>query len=194
MSILSKAMKTQFDIEKVLGVGMLQNELEYERALIADRKLRILSKENSRLKSLREKLRDIIEKYETKNWSDNTVIDENQLIESDLAELIAEKERQFIQSRKKLIKKHLKKRSLNQQDLGVLLGHTSKTYMSELMNGVSPFTLNDLIVINRLFKIDLTNLIPTTLAQNQRIKIKNSIKKIGAEKIKLSKEDFDLVT
>ena len=31
-------MKTQFDIEKVLEAGKLQNELEYERALIADRK------------------------------------------------------------------------------------------------------------------------------------------------------------
>ena len=66
--------------------------------------------------------------------------------------------------------------------------------MSELMNGISPFTLNDLIIINRLFKIDLTDLIPTTLPQRQRIKIKKSIQKIGSEKIKLSKDDFDLVT
>ena len=62
------------------------------------------------------------------------------------------------------------------------------------MNGVSPFTLNDLIIINRLFKIDLTDLIPTTLPQRQRVKIKKSIQKIGSEKIKLSKDDFDLVT
>jgi DNA gyrase/topoisomerase IV subunit A len=186
-------MKTQFNIEKVLEFGKLRNELEYERALIADRKLRILSKENYRLKPLRKKLRDLIEQYEDKNWSSNSEISELQMRESDLAELIAEKERLFIKNRKELIKNQLKNKSITQQELGLLLGHTSKTYMSELMNGISPFTLNDLIVINRLLKIDLTNLVSTTIPSKQRISIKKSIKKIGAEKIKLSKEDFDLV-
>lgn len=186
-------MKTQFDIEKVLEFGKLRNELEYERALIADRKLRVLGKENYRLKPLRKKLRDLIEKYEDKNWSSNSEISEHQMKESDLAELVAEKERIFIQNRKELIKKQLKNKSITQQDLGFILGHTSKTYMSELMNGISPFTLNDLIVINRLFKIDLTHLVSTTIPSKQRTWIKKSIKKIGAEKIKLSKEDFDLV-
>jgi hypothetical protein len=186
-------MKTQFNIEEVLDSGKLQNELEYERALIADRKLRILCKENYKLKPLRKKLRDIIENYENKNWSNVSEITEYQILESDLAELLAEKERLFIKNRKELIKKELKIKSLTQQEFGIILGHTSKTYMSELMNGISPFTLNDLIVINRLLKIDLTNLISTTLPTKQRLKIKNSIKKIGAKKIKLSKEDFNLV-
>lgn len=186
-------MKTQFDIEKVLEFGKLQNELEYERALIADRKLRVLCKENYRLKPLRKKLRDLIEKYEDKNWSNDSEISKHQMVESDIAELVAEKERLFIKNRKELIKKELKKKSLTQQELGLILGHTSKTYMSELMNGISPFTLNDLIIINRLLKIDLANLISTTIPSKQRIRIKKSIKKIGAEKIKLSKEDFDLV-
>ena len=87
-------MKTQFNIEKVLEFGKLRNELEYERALIADRKLRILSKENYRLKPLRKKLRDLIEQYEDKNWSSNSEISELQMRESDLAELIAEKAEQ----------------------------------------------------------------------------------------------------
>jgi hypothetical protein len=64
-----KKMKTQFDIEEEFSLVYLRNELEYERALIADRKLRVLSKENSRLKPVRFKLRDLIEKYEDKNWS-----------------------------------------------------------------------------------------------------------------------------
>jgi hypothetical protein len=186
-------MKTQFDIEKVLKSGKLRNELEYERALIADRKLRVLSKENYRLKPLRKKLRDLIEKYEDKNWSSNSEISEQQIRESDLAELIAEKERLFIKKRKELIKTQLKNRSITQQELGLILGHTSKTYMSELMNGISPFTLNELIVINRLLNIDLTHLVSTTIPSKQRNRIKESIKKIGAEKIKLNEEDFDLV-
>ena len=41
-------MKTQLDISKLLEIGKIQNELDFERALIADRKLRILSKEDSK--------------------------------------------------------------------------------------------------------------------------------------------------
>lgn len=185
-------MNTQFDIEKVLGSGKIQSELEYERALIADRKLRTLSKENTRLKPLRKKLRDLIEKYENKNWSSQSNIDEEKVHENDLAELIAEKERQFIQKRKELIRAKLKKTGITQQELGIILDHSSKTYMSELMNGLSPFTLNDLIIIHRLLKIELQYLIPTTLPQKQRLKIKSSIEKIGANKLKLSATDFDL--
>ena len=185
-------MKAQFDIENVLEAGKLQNELEYERALIADRKLRILCKENSRLKPVRNQLRDLIEKYESKNWS-STDINEAQLKESEIAELIAEKERQFIYRRKELIKRKLAKFVLNQQDLMTLLGHKSKTHMSELMNGIAPFTLNDLIIINRLLKIDLTDLVPTTISHKRRKQIKRSIQVIGTTKIKLSADDFDLV-
>lgn len=186
-------MKTQFDIEKVIEAGKLDNELEYERALIADRKLRILAKDNSRLKPIRKKLRDIIELYEDKRWSKNSKIDEARLQESELAELIAEKERQFLQHRKNLIRERLKNLGINQQQLMMLLGHKSKTYMSELINGISPFTLNDLIVINRLLKIELTDLVPTTISQTQRTRIKKSIQVIGTNKIKLSAEDFDLI-
>lgn len=185
-------MKEQFNIEKVLELGKIQTQLEYERALIAERKLRILCKGNSRLKPIRKQLRDIIEKFETKNWTDK-IVDSLKIKESDLAELIAEKERQFISRRKELIKRNLKKYKLTQQDLMILLGHKSKTYMSELMNGISPFTLNDLIVINRLLKINLSSLIPTTISQKQRVKIRKSIQTIGNNKIKLSSEDFDLV-
>ena len=158
-------MKTQFDIENALRSGKLQNELEYERALVADRKLRILCKENRKLIPIRKELRDIIERYENRYWSEESEISATRIKESDLAELIAEKERIFIQRRKGLIKSRLKQYGLNQQHLMILLGHRSKTHMSELMNGLSPFTLNDLIIINRLFKIDLSDLIPTTIPQ-----------------------------
>ena len=53
--------KTQFDISELIENGKIQNELEFERALIADRKLRVLSKENPKLTSVRKKLRDLIE-------------------------------------------------------------------------------------------------------------------------------------
>ena len=185
-------MKTQFDIEKVVEIGYLNNELEYERALIADRKLRILSKSNSRLKPIRQKLRDIIEKYEKKNWSPKSKINDEKLRESEIAELIAEKERLFLQRRKDLIKEKLKANGLTQQQLGEILGHKSKTHMSELINGVAPFGINDLVIIHRLLKINIKYLIPTTLSQLQRKRVKKTLTALGNEKLKLSSEDFDL--
>lgn len=185
-------MKTQLDISKLLEFGKIQNELDFERALIANRKLRVLSKEDSKYKVIRKKLRDLIEDYENKNWSSSSRITDKKIRESDLAELIAEKERQFIQNRKELIRKKLKNLNLTQQNLGAVLGHRSKSYMSELMNGVSPFSLKDLIVINRLLKIDLTDLVPTFLPQSDRVKIRTSIQKLDNPKLKLSKNDFEL--
>ncbi len=186
-------MKTQLDIADLFEHGKIQNELDFERALIADRRLRVLSKEDSKYKVLRKKLRDLIADYENKNWSFNSIITEENIQESDLAELIAEKERQFIQNRKELIRKKLKNLNLKQQDLGSLLGHNSKSYMSELMNGMSPFSLKDLIVINRLLKIELSDLIPTFLAQSDQARIRTSIDKLDNPKLKLSQDDFALV-
>jgi len=183
-------MKTQLDISQLIESGKIQNELDFERALIADRKLRVLSKEHPKFKSVRKKLRDLIEQYENKNWSTNSRVTDNKIRESDMAELIAEKERLFIQRRKKLIRNKLKSMDLTQQDFGKILGHQSKSYMSELMNGVSPFSLKDLIIINQLLKIDLADLIPRFLPQSERIKIRTTIEKL--DNPKLSKEDFEI--
>lgn len=185
-------MKTQLSISKLLEAGKIQNELDLERALIADRKLRVLSKEDSKYKVVRKQLRDLIAAYESKNWSETSNVTAKKIEESDLAELVAEKERMFNQNRKAMIKKKLKSLNLTQQDLGSILGHTSKSYMSELMNGISPFSLKDLIVISRLLKLDLTDLIPTFLPQADREKIIISIQKLDNPKLKSVKDDFVL--
>lgn len=186
-------MKTQFDINRFLEKGKIQNELDFERALIADRKLRVMAKENAELKAVRKKLRDLIEAYESKTWAPDAEISEDKLKESDWAEQTAEKERVFIHNRKKLIKSKLKELDLSQQDFGIILGHTSKSYMSELMNGVCPFSLKDLVVISQLLKIELNSLVPTFLPQKERIKIKCSIEKLDNPKLSLSENDFALV-
>lgn len=186
-------MKTQFDISKLIKGDKIQNELDFERALIADRKLRVLSREDKSLKSVRKQLRDLIEQYEYEHWRADSKISNRKIHESDLAELIAEKERQFIQHRKEIIRKKLKSVNLTQQDFGKILGHKSKTYISELMNGVSPFSMRDIVIINRLLKIDLTELVPTFLPHSERVKIKTNIKKLDNPRIKLSQEDLELV-
>lgn len=186
-------METQFDILELIENGKILNELDFERALITDRKLRVLSKENPKLKSVRKKLRDLIEQYENQNWSAESNISDKKLRESDVAALIAEKERLFIQRRKELIRKKLKNLNLTQQDFGKVLGHQSKSYMSELINGISPFSLKDLIVINKILKIDLSDLVPTFLQQSDRVKIRTTITKLDNPKLKLSKDDLAIV-
>ena len=170
-------MKTQFDIKELLKSGRIGDELEYERALIYDRKLRLLSKEKPELKRIRKKLRNLIEDYEIAQWSTGS-LSEKKLRENDVANRTAERERQFLHNRKDLIREKLKSLGLNQQDLGLILGHPSKSYMSELMNGICPFTLRDLVVIHRLLKIDLSDLVPTFLSTQERLQIDTSVARL----------------
>jgi hypothetical protein len=181
-------MKIQLDIDTLLKTGSIKDELDYERALIFDRKLRILGKNNPKIKRKRKKLRDLIEEYERANWSSSSQISKKKLEENEFVQAIAERERKFIQRRKQLIRQKLKSLDLKQQDLGLILGHSSKSYMSELMNGIYPFSLKDLIVINRLLKIDLTDLIPTFLSHKDQIKIQSCIQKLDNPKLNLASE------
>lgn len=76
-------MSAHFDIDKMVESGAIANELDYERALIADRRLRLLSKESLHFKELRSKLRILIGQYEDTEWADVDKIDEQKLLESD---------------------------------------------------------------------------------------------------------------
>ena len=82
-------MKTEFDIEAILKKGRLSNELDYERVLVAERKLRLLAKEDAQFTTLRHQLRLLLETYELGEWSDPDSIDDRQLIQSEKAEFIA---------------------------------------------------------------------------------------------------------
>lgn len=78
---------------------------------------------------------------------------------------------------------------MTQQDLGKLLDHP-KSYISELMNGVSQFSMKDLVIIHRLFGISLKTLIPTYLQSDTRTKINETINKLNKPKLKLKKDDI----
>lgn len=185
---LYSIMKTHFDIEKIVESGSISNELDYERALLADRSLRLLAKENAHFKNLRLKLRNLIEKYEASEWSILEQIDDTKLLESAQAERIAELERLFLDTRKKIIREKLKNLDLNQENLAAILGHKSKTHMSELINGIKPFVLKDLIIINKLLNIDLKLLVPLFLSLEDQKKVTDAVKKLGKPKIKLTDE------
>lgn len=186
-------MKTSgFDLDIVIKRGKIESELELEQALFADRQLRLLAKVDPSLKKKRTKLREIIGDYESKNWTLDSKVTKRQIDESNEAEKMVEEEGEFYQKRKELIKSKLSKLNLNQQEFGIILGHTSKSYMSELMNGVSPFSLKDLILISRLLKIDLEDLVFTTIPPEERKKIERSIRKLDKPKLKLNPSEFTL--
>ena len=182
-------MDTQLDY--ILKQGKILNELELERALVIDRKLRLLLKEHPELSQKRKELRTIIKNYEDFKWNSKSEISEAQIKESDAAEYNAEQERRFIEKRKKAIKTQLLKHKLTQEKLGKILGH-SKSYTSELVNGINPFSLKDLVIIHRLFHIKLEVLIPTILSQNDMKKIQSSIRKLNRNELKLGKHNMEL--
>jgi len=154
-----------------------------------ERKLRLLINENPDLKPIRDKLRDLIKSYEDKEWSDFNNISDLKVLESDKAEEIINSEQRFIKKRKEAIKKKLKDFDMTQQDLGVILEHP-KSYMSELMNGVSQFTLKDLVIVHRVLSINLNILIPTYLQSETTDKVNKSIKKLNKPKLGLSKTEI----
>jgi hypothetical protein len=174
------------DIKEVMSVERLDNEYDLHKASLLERKLRLMIAENPDLKPIRKKLRDLIKDYEDRHWTDLDSITDSQVEYSEKAESIVDYEQKFIQNRKESIKKKLKEFDMTQQDLGFLLGHP-KSYMSELINGVSQFTLKDLIITHRILGINLSTLIPTSLQSDTRDKLTESIKKLNKPKLRLRK-------
>jgi len=183
-------MDVKFDIDQLIKQGEIKNELELERASLAERKLKIMSNDFPEAKKKRKALRELIYSYEEKNWKDRDKLSNSKIEESDSAKENVLRESQFLDARKKLIKAKLKRLDLNQQEFGEIIGHNSKSYMSELMNGIVPFSLKDLIVISKLLKINLNKLIPTQIPEDEKIKIESTIKKLGKPNLKLDKKDF----
>ena len=185
----NKDMKDLVNIREIKNIQKLDNEYDLQKALLLDRKLSLMVEDDSSLKPIQVKLFDLIQAYEAENWSHSESITDDQVEETENAELIVEIERKFILQRKESIRKRLKNYDMTQQDLGVLLGH-KKSYMSELINGVSQFSLKDLVIIHRILKIELSKLIPTYLQNETREKVNKSILKLNKPKLKLRKKDL----
>jgi predicted XRE-type DNA-binding protein len=179
-------MKDLGNIKEIAGIEKLENEHDLQKASMLERKLRLMMNENPSYKTLREKLRKLIKDYEDRSWSDLDNVSDKQISESDKALEIINQEEKFILKRKEHIRKKLKAFDMTQQELGTILGHP-KSYTSELMNGVSQFTLKDLVIIHRLLGIELKILIPTYLQLETRDKLRESIKKLNNPKLKLGK-------
>lgn len=182
-------MKDIFSIQEVNNIERLENEYDLEKASLLERKLRLMIKENPDLMPIRKKLRELIAEYEEREWSEVDKISDSKIEESDQAEEIVNFEQKFIQKRKEAIRKKLKEYDMTQQDLGIILGHP-KSYTSELINGISQFTLKDLVIIHRIFGISLNILIPTFLQSETRNKVRESLIKLNKPKLRLGKKEL----
>ena len=182
-------MKDIINIKEVESIERLVNEYDLQKASLLERKLRLMSDENPDLKQLRKKLRGLIKEYETREWANFENISDLKIEESDKAEAIVDYEQKFIDKRKEIIRKKLKEFDMTQQELGILLEHP-KSYISELINGVSQFTMKDLVIIHRIFGINLKSLIPTYLQSETRERVRGSILKLNKPKLKLRKTEL----
>ncbi len=182
-------MKDIINIKEVLSINQLQNEYDLRKASLFERKLRLMADESPEIKQLRMKLRELIKDYEDREWTDLDNITESKLAESEMAEAQIIVEKEFINRRKEIIRQKLKEYDMNQQDLGLLLGHP-KSYMSELMNGVSQFTIKDIAIIHRILGISLKSLVPTYLQVETTNKLKESILKLNNPRLKLRKKEL----
>lgn len=151
-----------------------------------------MARENPDFIADKKQLRTLIKDYEKSNWSYRSDISVKQIADSDLSEVIVEREDVFLNKRQDIIKHKLKDLEMKQQALDIILGH-SKSYISELMNGVNPFSLKDLIVIHNLLDIKLENLIPTTIPQKENLRMKASVLKLNLPRLKFEKTKLELV-
>jgi hypothetical protein len=182
----------RLEIDNILKIDELNSELEFEQATSIQGKLRWMVEEDSSLEPIRQHLLELIEKYETKNWGNEAEITDEQIRESDLAEKIVNAEIIFIQKRKGLIKKKLEENEITQKDLGKILGHRPN-YTSELMNGVRPFSKDDIVVIHRLFDIEFKDLIPPFLKKEITNHIKMTLGELKNTKVRLKYKDLEAV-
>jgi|SRR5690606_5845235 len=181
----------KFSVNNILKITRIGNEFELEKANSLFNKLRLLIKEDASLKPLRRHLGDLIEEYESKHWADADQVTREQLESSDQAQKMVGLQDRLIQQRKERIKRALKKHDLIQNDLAAILGHR-KNYMSELMNGVRPFSQEDIIIIHRILGLKLDHLIIPVIKEPVVERIRLAIQKLNKPKLKLKGSDLAL--
>jgi len=183
----------EIDIRSLTQKKELTSEMDLERASLASRILRLQSEKDPSLEQLREKLIVLIRNYETIHWSRKNVKSRSRIEESDRAEIQAMAEFEFFRKRSDLILKKLKVRGLKQIHLAKILMH-SKSYTSELLNGIRAFSANDLLVIHKLLNIKLEDLFFTELPTEIQDRINSVFGEVSVNLDDKKFQEHELVT
>lgn len=181
----------RLEIDNILKLDKLNSELEYEKAISIYGRLRWMVKDDHSLLPVKQYLKTLIRQYEKNHWTDEAKISAEQIKESDIAEKIVGSESEFIQKRKELIREKLKENGISQQDLAKILGHRPN-YMSELMNGIRPFSRDDIVVLHRLLGLDLKDLVPPFLKSEVINHIKQTLSELKNRKTRIKLRLTDL--
>jgi len=172
-------------INRILKLSDLRSEYEFEKVSSLYLQLRKESEISGiDYQNERNHIKKLIKEYEHKKWLKEEEISEVQIKESDIAENLVRIENEFNQKRKEFIRKKLKEYRLNQNDLAKILGHR-KGYMSELINGLRPFSKEDIIILNQLLSIKLEDLMPPFIKHSKAIKVQRALSDISKDKVNL---------
>ncbi len=181
----------KFEIDSILNIEKLNSELELEQANALYSRLRSMANGDPFIKNARSHLANLIEAYEDEHWGNDHSISDEQIASNDRAEKIVAAQNTFIQERKKLIRSKLKKYELSQNDLAAILGHR-KNYMSELINGVRPFSKEDIVILHRIFDIPLNKLVDRSIKESVALRLRSVITKLDKPKFKLKDDGLFL--
>lgn len=96
----SSTMKDISNRREIENIQHLKDEYDLQKALLFDRKLRLMVEEDASLKPIQQKLFALIQAYEAEHWSDSNSISDHQVEEAENAESLVETERQFIRLNK----------------------------------------------------------------------------------------------
>jgi len=93
-----------------------------------------------------------------------------------MAKVLSKVEVKFIEARRILIRKKLKKLNITTETLGELVGHSSKSYISDKISGKRPFVVEDYVKLSYILKIDLEDLIPPLISEEEKKHIHDTLK------------------
>ena len=172
-----KTTTMKISLKTYLPSGGINNELE--RAIVAHGKLLEPSNSDPQIDAVRREILALIVAYEKKHSDINLDVSVERILESDLAEVIVKKEEEFIKNRREVIKAGLKMFGLKQKDLSVLLDHKSVTYVSDLIRGRHPMSITDMLIISKVLKISMNELVPKTISHDVLKRLSASIKKLN---------------
>lgn len=97
-------MKNLTNIREIDQIDELKSEYDLEKASLLSRKLRWMIKRDPSLIPVRNKVLDLMEEYENKHWRQEELITDNQVKESDKAGEVIQKEIEFFNRRKEIIR------------------------------------------------------------------------------------------
>lgn len=156
---------------------VLESELDYQRAFILLKKIRLLKSEYIELEQKYCKIKKLIKDYEDNNWSHKEIHDEKKLTESDRAEEIAEQEYVYCKKRKDLLLSKIQELDLSINDFSELL-NISVLDLNLKLDGVLRFEIEEIIIINKFLKVGYDHLLPYFNLDLPQIIVEDKIHKL----------------